>query len=154
MSKAKVLAFSDDVVPATLNPRDGVMTNAQKLASPPSGGTNCSAPLARLNRERATGDLIIYVSDNESWVDTPRHGRYGGSATQTVKQWEQFKQRSPQAKMICIDLQAYDSTQAPERQDVVNVGGLSDQVFGLIAAVAAGKTTQGHWVQQIEAVSI
>src|ERR1700743_3883976 len=46
---AGVMASSDHVVPCQLNPRDSVMTNAKKLASLPSGGTNCSAPLRQLN---------------------------------------------------------------------------------------------------------
>ena len=72
---AEVIAFSDHVVPCGLNPRDSVMTNAQKLASLPSGGTNCSAPLAHLNKTRAKGDLVVMVSDNMSWVDSNGGGR-------------------------------------------------------------------------------
>ncbi len=152
--RATVLPFSDQVVPVTLNPRDTVLTNAHTLASLPAGGTNCSAPLAELNRRQATGDLVIYLSDCESWVDSPNYGQWGGSATATMMEWELFKQRSPQARMVCIDIQPYGSTQAQERSDIVNVGGFSDQVFDLIAAVAEGRTTRGYWVKQIEAVSI
>src|SRR5206468_9232012 len=47
---AEVMPFSDGIVPAPLNPRDSVMTNAWTLASLPSGGTNCSAQLYELNR--------------------------------------------------------------------------------------------------------
>src|SRR3954470_16700276 len=84
---AEVIPFSDNVVDASLNPRDSVMTNAQKLASLPSGGTNCSAPLRELNRRKAAADLVVYVSDNESWVDTVVHGRSTGRGTQTMKEW-------------------------------------------------------------------
>ncbi len=72
---AEVLAFSDNVVPCTLNPRDSVMTNAKKLASLPSGGTDCSAPLRELNRQRAKGDLVLMVSDNMSWMNNHGGGR-------------------------------------------------------------------------------
>ncbi|HEX3601218.1 MAG TPA: RNA-binding protein, partial [Lacipirellulaceae bacterium] len=121
-----------------------------KLASLPAGGTNCSAPLRTLNERRAKGDLIVYVSDNESWVDTPRHGVFGGSATATMTEWSTFKARNPQARMVCIDLQPYGTTQAVERHDIVNVGGFSDQVFELLADVAAGRSARDHWVQQIQ----
>ena len=127
------------------------MTNAQKLASLPSGGTNCSAPLAWLNKHKAKGDLVVYVSDNESWVDARHYGYCGGSATETMRQWAKFKARNPQARMVCIDIQPYDTTQAKERPDIVNVAGFSDQVFRLIAQVAAGETSADHWVRQIEA---
>lgn len=137
-----------------LNSRDSVMTNAQKLVNLPAGGTNCGAPLEYLNRQKATGDMIIYVSDNESWVDSPYYGRWGGgSATKTMKEWSAFKTRSPNAKMICIDIQPNTTTQAKEREDIVNVGGFSDQVFDLIASVAEGGTG-GYWVDVIEKLTI
>jgi 60 kDa SS-A/Ro ribonucleoprotein len=148
--EAEVLPFESVTLTVRLNPRDSVMTNAQKLASLPAGGTNCSAPLRTLNERRAKGDLIVYVSDNESWVDTPRHGVFGGSATATMTEWSTFKARNPQARMVCIDLQPYGTTQAVERHDIVNVGGFSDQVFELLADVAAGRSARDHWVQQIQ----
>jgi 60 kDa SS-A/Ro ribonucleoprotein len=71
-----------------------------------------------------------------------------------MRQWEVFKQRNPAAKMICIDIQPYGHTQAKEREDITNVGGFSDQVFKLIAAVADGRSSKDHWVKQIEAMSL
>jgi 60 kDa SS-A/Ro ribonucleoprotein len=151
----EVIPFESDIVKVKLNPRDSVMTNAAKLASLPAGGTNCSAPLRHLNRQRAAGDLVIYVSDNESWVDSPTHGRYNGSApTETLRQWAQFKQRSPNARMVCIDIQPYDTTQAKERPDIINVAGFSDRVFELIGQVASGQAGQDHWVRVIEAMRL
>jgi 60 kDa SS-A/Ro ribonucleoprotein len=151
---AEVIPFESDVVKCKLNPRDSVMTNATKLASLPCGGTNCSAPLRFINRAKAKGDLVIYVSDNESWVDSPCYGRFGGGATETMRQWAEFKSRSPQARLVCIDLQPYGTAQAKEREDIVNVGGFSDQVFTLIAEVARGGTDANYWVRQIEAMSL
>ncbi len=104
---AEVLPFESKVVDVRLNPRDSVLTNAEKLANLPAGGTNCSAPLVALNRQHAEGDLVIYVSDNESWVDAPHYGRFGGNRTETMNQWAQFKRRNPQARMVCIDIQPY-----------------------------------------------
>ena len=150
----QVVPFESKVVKVALNPRDSVMTNARKLANLPQGGTNCAAPLRHLNARRARGDLVIYVSDNESWLDSPYYGRCGGSATATMKEWAVFKRRNPQAKMVCIDIQPYDTTQAAERDDIINVAGFSDKVFGLIADVAAGRSQAGYWVSQIEDVEL
>ncbi len=152
--QAEIIPFESDVVRVDLNPRDSVMTNAQRLASLPCGGTNCSAPLRFLNRRKATGDVVIYVSDNESWVDSPLHGHFGGGATETMRQWAEFKRRSPTAKMICIDIQPYGHTQAQEREDIVNIGGFSDQVFSVIAEVAAGGTEKDHWIRDISAMRL
>lgn len=151
---AEVIPFEAQVVECPLNPRDSVMTNAKKLASLPCGGTNCSAPLAYLNRNRARGDLVIFVSDNESWIDSPNFGSWGGGATETMKQWSAFTKRNPQARMICIDIQPNATTQAKERPDIVNVGGFSDEVFRLIADVASGRFGRDHWVSEIERTSI
>lgn len=140
-----VLPFEQNVVNLALNPRDTVLTNAEKLASIGGGGTNCSAPLAQLNAKKAKADLVVLVSDNESWVDNKRHG-----ATQTMREWEAFKQRSPQAKLVCIDIQPYAHTQAAERADILNIGGFTDDVFKVLAMFAAGELGANHWVGLIE----
>jgi len=147
--QARVLPFEQDVVKLALNARDSVMTNAQALAKIGGGGTNCSAPLALLNRERASVDLVILVSDNESWVDASRRG-----ATQTMREWEVLKQRNPKARLVCIDIQPTVTTQAAERQDILNVGGFSDAVFTMVANFAASKMDAEHWVGEIDKVSL
>jgi 60 kDa SS-A/Ro ribonucleoprotein len=152
--EAEILPFEAKTVNIRLNPRDSVMTNAQKLASLPCGGTNCSAPLVTLNERRAAGDLVVYVSDNESWIDSPQHGSYGGGRTATMNAWAAFKARNPQARMVCIDLQPSETVQAKERNDIVNVGGFSDQVFDLLAHVASGQHGADHWVGVIESMKL
>lgn len=151
---AEVIPFESNVVKIALNPRDSIMTNANKLASLPCGGTNCSAPLRELNRYGSKGDVLIYVSDNESWIDSPNHGMFGGSGTETMKQWNEFKSRNADAKLVCIDIQPYAHTQAKERADILNVGGFSDQVFNLVSEFANGNLDAGHWVGVIEKVEI
>ncbi|MFE3838180.1 ArsR/SmtB family transcription factor [Pseudogemmobacter sonorensis] len=62
---------------ARLKARGSIMTNAAKLAALGEGGTNCAEPLAALNAAGVTPDLVIFVSDDQSWVDR----RQGGQAT-------------------------------------------------------------------------
>jgi 60 kDa SS-A/Ro ribonucleoprotein len=126
------------------------MSNAQKLASLPSGGTNCSAPLAHLNKTRATGDLVIMVSDNMSWVDASG----GGRSTATMAEWSAFRARNPRARLVCLDIQPSATTQAAERGDILNVGGFSDAVFEIVAAFAQGDLRPGHWVEQIDQIEL
>jgi 60 kDa SS-A/Ro ribonucleoprotein len=151
---AEVIPFKEDVVSITLNPRDTVMTNAERIASVSPGGTDCSAPLRELNRRRAKGNLVVFVSDNQSWIDSSHNGRFGRGRTETVNEWSKFKSRNPKARMVCIDIQPYGTIQAREQEDIVNVGGFSDSVFSLISDVAAGRTSADHWVRQIEAVKL
>ena len=152
--RAEVIPFESNVVEVRLNPRDSVMTNAQKLSHLPCGGTNCSAPLEFLNRNRADGDLVIYVSDYESWIDGPRYGNFGGSATATMKEWSVFRRRNPGARMVCIDIQPYGTVQAKERDDILNIGGFSDQVFSLVSEFASGNLNANHWIGVIEATDL
>ena len=146
---ARVLPFEQGVVTLSLNGRDSVMTNAQALASIGGGGTNCSAPLALLNKERKEVDLVILVSDNESWVDASRRG-----ATQTLREWELLKARNPKARLVCIDLQPGATTQAAERHDILNVGGFSDAVFATVASFAEGRADADHWVGEIDKIAL
>lgn len=148
--QAEVIPFEQQVVSLRINGRDSVMSNAEKLASIGGGGTNCSAPMALINSRGVKVDLVIYVSDNESWVDARRHG-----ATETMRQWTQIKARNPQAKLVCIDLVPNTSTQTAERVgDILNIGGFSDSVFDVIAAFATGTLDPNHWVGVIESERI
>lgn len=142
---ARVIPFKEDVVDITLNPRDSIATNAQRLASIPFGGTDCSAPLRVLNRESARADLVIFVSDNESWMD-PKRGR----GTATMQEWELFRKRNPQARLACIDLTPNKTSQAISREDILNIGGFSDQVFHLLGEFAAGRMQGDHWERHID----
>jgi 60 kDa SS-A/Ro ribonucleoprotein len=147
---AEVLPFEHDVVEGLyLNPRDSVMTNAQKLASVGGGGTDCSAPLRLLNRHKTEADLVLYVSDYESWVDAG-----AGRGTATMREWARFKQRNPRARMVCVDVQPYRTVQAAESEDVLNVGGFSDQVFEVVADFASGRLGADHWAGVIEQVAL
>ncbi len=152
----EVVPFSDDVVPLPrpINPRDSVMTNAQYLASLPSGGTACSAPLRRLNEKGGTADLVVYVSDNQSWADFAATSSHGTRGTIMAEEWERFRARNPQAKLVLIDVQPYAHTQVKERADVLNVGGFSDAVFEVVSLFAKGELDAGHFVGAIEKVAL
>jgi 60 kDa SS-A/Ro ribonucleoprotein len=143
------LPFAEKVKEIEINPRDSVMTNAAKLAALGGGGTSCSAPLQRLVQERASAEFVVLVSDNQSWV-----GARAAGPTETLRLWEAFRVRNPQAKLVCIDLQPNRTTQAIERPDVLNVGGFSDEVFEVVARFADGTLGADHWVGRVEAIEI
>jgi len=148
---ARVLPFENDVVDIRLNARDTVMTNAAKLAAIGGGGTNCSAPLARLVREKADVDLVVFVSDNQSWVDATAHAHQG---TATMQEWQKLKGLNPAAKLVCIDIQSHLTTQAKPQADILNVGGFSDRVFDVVGTMLSSSGDPDHWVRTIEAVEL
>ncbi|WP_296951407.1 RNA-binding protein [uncultured Massilia sp.] len=145
-----MLPFARRVVEVALERDATVMRNAEVLAGIGGGGTDCSAPLAWLNRRKVDAELVVFVSDNASWIDAAR----GAGATATLREWRRFKERNPQAKLACIDVTPYGTTQAPEAPDVLNVGGFSDAVFDILAAFAAGRLGAGHWVGEIESIAL
>ncbi len=147
---ATVLPFEVKVRETRLEPRDTILTNAARLADQWGGGTNCAAPLQWLLKKGRAPDLVIIVSDNQSWA----HNQYGNAGTVMMQAWEKLKQRNPKAKLVCIDIAPYGTTQAKERADVLNIGGFSDTVFDQIAAFASGEMGPDHWVGQIEAMDV
>jgi 60 kDa SS-A/Ro ribonucleoprotein len=140
---ARVIPFECDVVKLKLDPHARVAVNAAKLAAIGGGGTNVSAPLALLNKERAQVDVVVIVSDNESWVDPSR-----GGATATMAEWNKLKARNPGAKLICIDITPGTTTQAKSREDIMNIGGFTDAVFDAMARFASGQTRD--WVEIVQ----
>lgn len=147
--QAKILPFDTRVHEVRLASHQRIMHNAQYLANFGGGGTNCSLPLQHLNQKRMNGDLVIYISDNESWAD-----RYRGAGTGMMVEWKSFRQRNPEARLVCLDIQPYGTVQAAPRQDVLHIGGFSDAVFDVMAAFAEGKLQADYWVNQIEAVKL
>lgn len=147
---ARVMPFDFEVRDVRLEPRDTILTNAAKLADLAGGGTTVSAPIARLNREGKSPDLVVIVSDNQSWVDA----HAGGRGTTLMNEWDRLKRRNPKAKLVCLDIAPYGTTQAVTRDDVLNIGGFSDAVFGQIADLAAGRTGAEHWAREITAIDL
>jgi 60 kDa SS-A/Ro ribonucleoprotein len=147
----EVIPFHDRVLRCDLSKDGKVLANAKALASLPSGGTNCAVPLRALNERKARGDLVVFVSDNESWIDDrdPR-----GRGTAVMDQWNEYRRRNPRAKLVCIDVQPSATLQAPDRDDILNVGGFSDAVFDIVAAFASGGLQPDHWVGTIDAVTL
>jgi len=147
---ARVIPFAEGVRSVDLNARDTVMTNAGRIAAERPGATDCSAPLRLLNQEKARADLVLVVSDNQSWLDTPA-SYYGAGGTGTAKAWAEFKVRNPKARLVCLDLQPSTSTQVKDRADILNVGGWSETVWSVISAFMQG---HGSWTDVIDRIDL
>jgi 60 kDa SS-A/Ro ribonucleoprotein len=55
-------------------------------------------------------------------------------------------------KLVCIDLQPYQTVQACERADIMNIGGFSDAVFNVISAFLADNNQR--FVAEVEAIEL
>jgi 60 kDa SS-A/Ro ribonucleoprotein len=151
---ARIIPFETGVRnDVKLNPRDSVMTIASALAKIGGGGTNCSAPLVELNRAKAKVDVVIYVSDNESWVDA--RGRSGYSnGTAMMEEWTKLRARNPKAKLVCIDLTPNVHKQSIDRPDILNVGGFSDAVFDVVSEFVKTGDGPAHWADVIDRIEL
>lgn len=103
----------------------------------------------------------MQVSDSESWVYQQQAFTSGANgSTGMLTEWQQFVQNQVRLqgeslagpKLVCIDLQPNSTTQAPERGDILNVGGFSDAVFGVVAAFL--NDDANRFVTEVEAVTL
>ncbi len=132
-----VVPFDTQAHPFAVEPGESVLAVARRLATFGGGGTDCSIPLAVANANLGGRPFAgcVLLSDSESWVGTGRSG-----ATGVLAEWEKFRGHllalhagRLDPKLVCIDLQPYVTAQAPDREDVLNVGGFSDAVFEVVA---------------------
>ena len=159
--QTRVVAFAESAVNVRLNPRDSVVTNARTIAQATHGGTNCAAALKLANAESGRGSLVVYVSDNQSWIDgevSDAGVRFAqapsAEVVATVIEWAKFRRRNRGAKLVNVNLQPYVTTQTREASEIINLGGFDDRVFGLIADFSNGSSGPDFWVKQIEGISL
>jgi 60 kDa SS-A/Ro ribonucleoprotein len=156
-----IIPFDTRAYDARIDPQDSILSLAERLAQYGGGGTDCSLPLHAANtkyRQRRFAGCVL-VSDCESWIDVNRSRQYWRtSATAVMQEWQSFVNNQlalgghdiPSPKLICIDLQPYGSTQAPDRDDILNVGGFSDAVFKLVSSFL--NDDSNRFVEEVEAI--
>ena len=158
-----VIPFDTRAYRARIDPTDSILSVSERLAEYGGGGTDCSIPLREANtrhRNRRFAGVVL-VSDCESWVYQNRPWAYAAhGATGILAEWQAFVKNQfrlgghgiPAPKMVCIDLQPYGTTQAPERHDILNIGGFSDAVFHIVAAFLGDDANR--FVAEVEAVEL
>lgn len=151
-----VLPFNDRVIQLDLNPRDSVITNAQKIAARLSGGTNCAAPLEWLNEHGSPSKNVLMVSDNQSWIDTGRTTNTFSKVrgTRVMEEWQKFSRKNKGAKLVCLDIAPNTTSQAKDQSDILNIGGFSDQVFSVSASFFQNELIGDSLVNLVEALNI
>jgi 60 kDa SS-A/Ro ribonucleoprotein len=143
-----VLRFTTTSERIKLNPDNSVFENTKTIGSI-SGGTAVSSPVRQLNDEKALADLVIIVSDNESWADRAGYYNQEQSGSSLMGEWKKFKDRNPNAKLICIDLAANNHTQAISAKDRLNIGSFSDNVYNVIHSFYKNTNSNDFWIDQI-----
>ncbi len=146
---ARMIPFDIHVRDIDFNANDNILHNSEKFAEICGGGTTVSAPLIQLNEEKALVDMVIIISDNQSWADIARNK----TRTALMHEWAILKKRCPHAKLVCLDIQPYGHSPAHNRKDILNIGGFSDAVFETIASfLQQDHNDNDYWVHQIEKI--
>ncbi len=150
-----VVPFDFKAYKANITPNQTILQVAKHLSSFGGGGTNCALPLAEANTTFKTRKFAgcVLVSDMESWIGTG----YGGS-TGVMTEWNKFVKnqrrlgKNANPKLVCINLQAYTTSQAPEREEILNVGGFSDAVFNVVSSFL--DDDKERFVREVEAIEL
>ena len=147
-----VVPFDTRAYDVRIDPSDSILSLAERLAKYGGGGTDCSLPLRAANtrylKRRFAG--CILVSDNQSWVNQGCHGSTG-----VLTEWQKFIKNQMRLgnsapKLVCIDIQPYATTQAPERDDILNIGGFSDAVFNVVASYVSDGSAR--FIAEVESI--
>jgi 60 kDa SS-A/Ro ribonucleoprotein len=152
-----VIPFDTKAYHVDVDPQDAILSLAKRLAAYGGGGTDCALPLRAANgkhRNRRFAGCVL-VSDNESWVGT---GHSGSTAVMT--EWQDFVKNQARLhesgfagpKLVCINILPYGTAQAPERSDILNIGGFSDAVFSVVASFLDDRPER--FVTEVEGVEL
>ena len=129
----------------------GVMKTAMELSRFGGGGTAlglCGEVFNDRGNRWGRPDLVVVVSDNESWAD---RSYWGNQSTKLMDEWTKYKHHNRNARLVLLDLVPSSNSQVKTRPDVLNVAGFSDKVFDVIAAFASADDSADFWMRQVEA---
>jgi 60 kDa SS-A/Ro ribonucleoprotein len=158
-----ILPFAEDVhVLKEINPRDSLATITGEITRLGGGGTAVSAPLKYMNAKKIKADVVIYVSDNQSWFDKNTEGGWvwgqGGRphtrAPGPMTAWLEFRKRNKGAKLVCIDLTPTAHHQFAADPNILRIGGFSDTLWPVIKDFVEGNHGPDLWVARIKDVKI
>lgn len=155
----RIIPVDSNVKNVSLNPRDTVFTNAEKLARINGCATAMSAGVRFINTHYQKADFVIIVSDQESWADWDGNRYrywYGSSGPATVLrgEWGKLKKKNPNAKMVMHDIQPNRTAQVRTEADILSIAGFSDQVFNVVSAFQRGDLTGEGMIRRIESVDL
>lgn len=110
------------------------------------GGTDCGSPIKYLIETKSNVDIIVLISDNESWGQLRTRSRYN---TDTLSRLEEYKKINPKVKFVNIDISPSCDTQAPSDDSVMLVSGFNDSVFKLLTSFLPNSADKNYWVNYI-----
>ena len=125
---------------------------AEGIAKLATGGTCCEASIHHLVKNNSKAELVIMISDNESWAQFHNHNKspswnwYGNNNTPNPikglrEAWNTYKAKVPNAKLVLLDLTPNMTTQLVDGDSVLNLAGFNSNILPLISQFAKGDIT-------------
>ena len=137
-NNADLMTFSNEARYRTLNPRDSVLTIAQRLQKDMEwGGTDFHSIF---RKARKPYDRIIILSDMQGWEEY----------TTPTKDFADYKQRTDiNPYVYSFDLNGYGDMQLPEK-NVFCLSGFSEKIFDIMKVLEEDKNALIHRIDSIE----
>lgn len=133
-------------------PRNTIMTEAERLAKFGGGGTALVIGLKAIYQCPHKVDNVIIVSDNESWADGSWYWGWHTDGTTCMHAWEAIRSKNPGAKLVCIDIVAGRTHQFDKHPEMLHVAGWNDSVFKVMASFLNGDTDS--WLSLVESIDL
>jgi 60 kDa SS-A/Ro ribonucleoprotein len=137
-----------------LNPVDSLVSITNNLAAINGGGTDTRLPFIYLLQQQIKTNLIIIVSDNESWSNRNSYNRREFFEQGVYPLWKQYLAFNPDARLVCLDISPNNTSPIKSSESSFNIGGFSDNVFDLISDIANGGGTTDYMVEQVAKVEL
>ena len=129
-----VVPFDTRAYDVRIDPSDSILSLSERLAKYGGGGIDCSIPLHEANTKYRKRQIAGVLSEWQTFVAN------------------QQRMGTESPKLVCIDIQPYGSTQAPERDDILNIGGFSDAVFHVVASYLSDDAAR--FVAEVESIKL
>lgn len=156
----RVVCFGQQIGEARLDPAVPALKLAEEMGCMNLGGTDCSLPFRWLNENKVDADLVLLVSDDQSWIDdralpsSYASNCVPGSPVLAQQGWNEYRSKHPDARLVCLNLQPYTTTQLVPSKNTLCVGGWSDSVFEVINRFVGGDFKADAFVEEIERVEL
>jgi len=128
----RIMAFSHQLVPLRISPRQRLDDAVRAVSGLPFGGTDCALPMVWALKERVPADMFVILTDNETWFGQDGH---------PVQALREYRERMDiAAKVAVVGMTATGFSIAdPADGGMMDLVGFDSAMPGLIADFAAGR---------------
>ena len=126
----EIVAFSHQMVPVSISPRQRLDDVVKTFESIPMGGTDCALPMLHALQKKIPVDTFVIYTDSETWA----------GQIHPKQALDQYRQKlGIPAKLVVVGMEANDFTIAdPNDAGMLDVVGFSTAVPTVLSAFSKG----------------